>query len=179
MTHHIADLIRLFADCFADSHNTALVAGEGEPEYLPAGAEHPQHRILFAHGFFRSALHEVAHWCVAGPERRLLADFGYWYAPDGRSAQQQRAFEQVEVKPQAYEWLFCQAAGHAFCVSLDNLQGDPGDAALFRQRVHARVQQLFAQGIPERPARFIQALLDFYRPGAQLQPADFSLAELK
>ncbi len=179
MTHHFADLIRLFADCFADTYNTELVAGEGEPEYLPADTSYPHHRILFAHGFFRSALHEVAHWCVAGPERRLLPDFGYWYAPDGRSVEQQRAFEQVEIKPQAYEWLFCQATGHSFCVSLDNLNGDPSDATRFRQGVHAQVQLLFVQGIPQRPARFIQALLDFYRPGARLQPADFSLAELK
>ncbi|SDU01683.1 elongation factor P hydroxylase [Halopseudomonas salegens] len=179
MTHDFADLIRLFADCFAETYQTVLVAGDGEPEYLPADAGHPQHRILFAHGFFRSALHEVAHWCVAGPERRLLPDFGYWYAPDGRSAEQQHAFEQVEIRPQAYEWLFCQAAGHPFCVSLDNLNGEAGDATLFRQRVYAQVQTLFAQGIPERPACYIQALLDFYRPGARLQPADFSLAELK
>ncbi|GAM69307.1 transporting ATPase [Vibrio sp. JCM 19236] len=26
-------------------------------------------------------MHEIAHWCVAGPKRRLLEDFGYWYEP--------------------------------------------------------------------------------------------------
>ena len=178
MTHHYADLIRLFAECFAEPYHTELVAGDSEPEYLPADVTYPRHRILFAHGFFRSALHEVAHWCVAGAERRKLVDFGYWYAPDGRNAEQQLAFEQVEIKPQAYEWLFCKAAGHPFCVSLDNLDGQSGDPALFKQRVHDRVLALLEQGIPARPARFVQALLDFYRPGERLHAADFQLTEL-
>ena len=34
---------------------------------------------------FNSALHEISHWTIAGKERRLLADLGYWYAPDGRT----------------------------------------------------------------------------------------------
>ncbi|PAU86590.1 diaminobutyrate-2-oxoglutarate aminotransferase [Pseudomonas sp. WN033] len=178
MNHDYQDLVRIFSECFEAEYNTVLVAGADEPEYLPADAEHPRHRIIFAHGFFRSALHEVAHWCVAGPQRRLLADFGYWYAPDGRSAEQQQAFEQVEVKPQAYEWLFCQAAGHKFRVSLDNLNGEPTDSSLFKQRVLEQTLHFLNAGLPERPARFVQALLAFYRPGARLHAADFSLEQL-
>lgn len=178
MPHSYHDLIRLFAECFEAEYNTRLVAGDGEPEYLPADAEHPQHRILFAHGFFRSALHEIAHWCVAGPERRLLADFGYWYAPDGRNAEQQRAFEQVEVRPQAFEWLFCAAAGHPFRVSLDNLNGEPGDAEPFCRKVLAQVHELFDTGLPPRVDRFVEALLAFYRPGEQLNRAQFTLDQL-
>ena len=115
--------------------------------------------------YFRSALHEVAHWCVAGAERRLLPDFGYWYAPDGRDAQQQRAFEQVEVKPQALEQLFCEAAGHRFSVSMDNLGGEPTDPEPFRLAVQAQRDRYLAEGLPERPVRFIRALTGFYRPG--------------
>ena len=90
MHHDCQDLIRLFDECFLADLNTCLLGGYPEPEYLPADASHPHHRILFTRDYFRSALHEVAHWCVAGPERRLMPDFGYWYAPDGRTAEQQR-----------------------------------------------------------------------------------------
>src|SRR5690606_41366486 len=85
----IADLIRLFDDEFRASHNTVLVRGGDEPIYLPADEQHPQHRVIFAHGFYASALHEIAHWCIAGPERRLLVDYGYWYRPDGRTEAEQ------------------------------------------------------------------------------------------
>ncbi len=49
---------------------TQLVPGRGEPLYLPAAGAGELDRILFAHGFFNSALHELAHWCVAGERRR-------------------------------------------------------------------------------------------------------------
>lgn len=45
-----------------------------------------------------------------GEKRRQLVDFGYWYAPDGRSAEQQELFQAVEVKPQAMEWILSPAA---------------------------------------------------------------------
>ena len=101
--------------------NTELVAGDDEPIYLPADAEHRHHRIVFAHGFYASALHEIAHWLVAGAKRRDQEDYGYWYCPDGRDKAQQLAFEQVEVKPQAIEWALSVAAGFNFNVSVDNL----------------------------------------------------------
>lgn len=178
MTHDSRDLIRLFETCFAASYNTRLVGGAPEPIYLPADAEEPMHRILFTHDYFRSALHEIAHWCVAGAARREQVDFGYWYAPDGRSAEQQSAFEEVEVKPQALEWLFCEAAGHRFRVSLDNLSGEATDPTPFKQRVVDQVQDYLRNGIPERPACFIDALLNFYRPGTSLQAEAFTLGQL-
>ncbi|HDZ57352.1 MAG TPA: elongation factor P hydroxylase [Pseudomonas xinjiangensis] len=174
MTYDCQDLIRLFAATFAARYNTELVAGGVEPEYVPAGTGAPRSRIVFAHDYYRSALHEVAHWCVAGAQRRLLADFGYWYAPDGRTAGQQAQFEQVEVKPQALEWMFCEAAGHPFRISLDNLSGEHTDAAPFKERVAQQVQAYLSEGVAERPAAFIQALLDFYRPGHQLAPKTFT-----
>lgn len=175
MTYDCQDLIRLFADCFSSEFNTRLVGGAPEPVYLPADADEPMHRIIFTQDYYRSALHEIAHWCVAGAARRQLADFGYWYAPDGRTAEQQGAFEQVEVKPQALEWLFCKAAGHPFRVSLDNLSGEATDARPFKARVVEQVQSYLNQGIPERPARFINALLTHYYPGDTLQAQDFRI----
>tara|TARA_R110001592_G_scaffold108031_3_gene302236 strand:- start:12245 stop:12799 length:555 start_codon:yes stop_codon:yes gene_type:complete len=173
MNHDCQDLIRLFEGCFARDYNTLLVGGGVEPEYLPADATHTQHRIIFTRDYYRSALHEIAHWCVAGAERRLLADFGYWYAPDGRNAMQQRTFEQVEVKPQALEWLFCTAAVHPFSVSLDNLNGEQVDPAPFQSAVLKRVLHHLEAGIAERPRSFIQSLIDTYRPGHRLERSEF------
>ncbi|WP_285259491.1 elongation factor P hydroxylase [Halopseudomonas bauzanensis] len=178
MNHDCQDLIRLFGDCFAADFNTRLIGGAPEPVYLPADADEPMHRIIFTRDYYRSALHEIAHWCVAGAARREQVDFGYWYAPDGRSADQQSAFEQVEVKPQALEWLFCAAAGHSFRVSLDNLSGESTDPTPFKTRVVEQVHAYLSGGIPERPARFIDALLMHYRPQAALQISDFSLDAL-
>ncbi|MDN5694296.1 MAG: elongation factor P hydroxylase, partial [Psychrobacter sp.] len=90
-------LISLFNTLFAHQH-VILVRGAGEPEYFPAKDNQPA-RIEFAHGFFQSALHELSHFFIAGERRRQLSDFGYWYAPDGRTEAQQQAFERVEIKP--------------------------------------------------------------------------------
>ena len=178
MKYDSHDLIFLFERCFATRYNTRLVGGAAEPVYLPADAQEPMHRIVFTLDYFRSALHEVAHWCVAGAARRELLDFGYWYAPDGRSAEQQAAFEQVEVKPQALEWLFCAAAGHSFRVSLDNLSGETSDPTPFKRRVVAQVQDYLRTGIPERPARFVDALLTHYLPSEKLSADVFTLDRL-
>ena len=115
-------LIALFNTLFADQE-VILVRGAGEPEYFPAKDNQPA-RIEFAHGFFQSALHEQSHFFIAGKQRRQLSDFGYWYAPDGRTAAQQQAFERVEIKPQALECLFSLACGRDFQVSQDNLFAD-------------------------------------------------------
>ncbi len=56
--HHYQQLIDLFYSRFAEEFNTRLIKGDDEPIYLPADDETPYHRIVFAHGFFASALHE-------------------------------------------------------------------------------------------------------------------------
>lgn len=155
-------LISLFNDLFEETLNTVLLRGEDEPVYLPADAQHPQHRVIFAHGFFASALHEISHWCVAGEQRRQLEDFGYWYKPDGRTAAEQAAFEKVEVKPQALEWLLSEAAGHRFHFSADNLGSDIGASPEFKKNVYRQVQEYLVEGVPERPAKLIRALQGYY-----------------
>ena len=103
MPEQYQDLIRIFNHTFSSSMNTLLIKGGDEPLYSPANEACEYHQIIFAHGFFSSALHEISHWCLAGTNRRLKEDFGYWYTPDGRDESQQREFEQVEIKPQAIE----------------------------------------------------------------------------
>ena len=154
--------------------NVTLVRGDFEPEYFPA-TETEAARIQFAHGFFNSALHEISHWSIAGEQRRLLPDLGYWYAPDGRTAEQQALFEQVEIKPQAIEWLFSKAFGRKFQVSLDNLTGDGGNGATFKDHVYAQLQQYFTgeAKLPRDAAHFIDCICAYTRSGKTLQSDEF------
>ncbi|WP_394145381.1 elongation factor P hydroxylase [Vibrio atypicus] len=164
MQHEYQDLITIFNDTFLDEFNTKLELGGDEPIYLPADENSPHHRIIFARGFYASALHEIAHWCVAGPERRLLEDFGYWYEPDGRTVQVQAEFEKVEIRPQAYEWILANSAGFPFTVSCDNLNGDfEPDRLAFMAKVHSEVMGILDQGLPPRVKILSDALRLFYQ----------------
>lgn len=154
----VSRLITLFDDTFSDNWNTRLIRGDDEPVYLPADSSVAYHRVVFAHGFFSSALHEISHWCIAGEARRLQEDYGYWYCPDGRNAEQQAQFEQVEVKPQAIEWAFTLASGRRFQVSTDNLNGAEPDRAGFTQKVEAQLRTYLTGGFPPRADMFIEAL---------------------
>lgn len=152
-------LERIFADCFGASHATRLEGGGEEPLYLPSPAPEEQpHRIVYRADYFASALHEVAHWCLAGADRRRLEDYGYWYAPDGRDADQQRAFEAAERRPQALEWIFSEACGFDFHLSADNLDGGFGPSASFTAAVEAEKARFESEGLPARAARFHAAL---------------------
>lgn len=162
MQHDANDLIRLFNATFAETENTLLVRGADEPLYLPADENHLRHRIVFAHGFFASALHEIAHWCIAGRKRRQLVDYGYWYRPDGRNAEEQREFEIVESKPQAIEWAFSQACAKPFEVSIDNLSGVAVDRAAFEACVMQAYHRYESKGFPPRAQHFMNVLRAFY-----------------
>lgn len=161
--HHPDDLITLFNHCFLHSHQTILAYGQDEPLYQPKSAGHPYHTIFFAHGFFSSALHECAHWLLAGQARRDLVDYGYWYVPDGRNAEQQALFQQVEVKPQALEWILSKAAGYRFQLSFDNLNGPIEAYEHFKTAVTHQVACYEREGLPARAHRFQQALLGYYQ----------------
>lgn len=174
MQHNYQDLIELFEQCFYQSHNTRLVKGVDEPVYLPASEACHFHQIFFAHGYYASALHEIAHWCLAGDERRLLEDFGYWYLPDGRNCEQQKRFEQVEIKPQAIEWAFCIASKKHFNVSVDNLNGVEADSASFKEAVYQQVKEYLKVGFPERAQQFIEMLAGFYHVSLPLFVESFS-----
>ncbi len=137
-------LMQVFNILF-NEQKVLLARSAGEPEYFPYQHNEPA-RIEFAHGFFASALHEISHWCIAGDARRRLPDFGYWYAPDGRSAAQQQAFERVEIKPQALECLFTLACGRTFQVSQDNLFAEfDTQGSTFASDVYRQAQQYIAE----------------------------------
>lgn len=173
MSHHYPDIIAIFNTTFSNSFNTQLELGGDEPIYLPADDNNEHHRIIFARGFYASALHEIAHWCVAGPERRLLEDFGYWYEPDGRTAEVQAEFEKVEIRPQAYEWILAKSADFPFNVSCDNLHGDfEPDRLGFMHKVHNEVMGILKNGLPPRVKMLSDALRAFYQT-KPLETSDF------
>jgi len=123
-----------FNACFADAYQTRLYGGAAEPIYLPSmiadGAQtvsdrfSGEARLYYREDFAASALHEAAHWCIAGPHRRTLVDFGYLYKPPPRTPADQEKFFRSEVRVQCLEALFAQAAGVKFSPSADNLQAD-------------------------------------------------------
>lgn len=176
--HHYQDLITIFNAFFAEKYNTQLVKGDEEPIYLPADEQRSYHAIVFAHGFFSSALHECAHWLIAGKERRKQVDFGYWYLPDGRSAEQQKLFQSMEVKPQAMEWVLSVAAGHRFRVSIDNLNGGEADTDAFKQAVYQQVATYCRQGLSRRADLFRNALCHFYGTSLIMEITQFEPGDL-
>ena len=175
-------LEQVFNACFFDAYNTRLCGGADEPLYQPAIAVGECSVLYYRDDYFASALHEVSHWCLAGAERRRKPDFGYWYAPEGRCAEQQLAFEAVERTPQALEWFFSKACGYRFQVSVDNLEltnSGAHDQAQFQQSV---LEQVFAwqrEGLPSRAADFYRALSHEFGTHVPARQLCFSLAECR
>jgi elongation factor P hydroxylase len=173
-------LEQVFARCFASRWRTRLAGGGDEPFYQPAVDGRSCHMLYYRSDYFASALHETAHWCMAGEQRRQLPDFGYWYAPDGRNQQQQLAFEAVEAKPQALEWLFSRACGYRFRISVDNL-GAPGgvpDTEPFRRQVLSAARGWQQGGLPQRADIFFRALAREFCTGLRLEDLDLDPAGL-
>lgn len=173
--HKVQDLVTLFNGLFQESQQTILVPGAGEPIYLPKQSGQCYHEIHSSHDYFASALHEIAHWCIAGQQRKQMVDFGYWYEPDGRTVRQQKLFEQVEAKPQALEWILSTAAGFRFQVSIDNLNGDASDSRPFKEAVFAQVLEYCDRGIPKAALQLCEALSNFYCGGDFLMWEMYSL----
>ena len=178
-SEEVQDLIFVFNACFDASENTRLVRGNEEPIYLPWGHQGVSFaQVVFAHGYFASALHEIAHWCIAGRQRRHKIDYDYWYESDGRSLEDQARFAAVEAKPQAIEWIFSVACGKKFNISLDNLSVDHSQFGDFRMAVWQQAITLQMQGLPERAERFRQALVHTYNTESDLKKYDLDLKQL-
>ncbi len=175
--HNVDDLVRLFDHLFADIENTRLIKGQDEPVYIPADSNTLYHQIVFAHGFFSSALHEIAHWCIAGKQRRQQLDYGYWYAPDGRDQLQQNEFEKVEVKPQSLEWILSKACQKPFRISADNLSGVETDDGPFKSAVYQQAIRYCEDGLPDNASSLVEVLSDFYQSPIPTA-SSFQLAEL-
>lgn len=150
------DIVRVFNGAFSCRYNTRLMGGGSEPEYLPANAHRPA-QIVFREDYAASALHEIAHWCIAGPQRRELVDYGYWYEQQ-RDQSAQRRFETAEARPQGLEWILSNAAGIPFRVSCDNFSVDALDLDGFRTRVRSAALDWLARGLPGRALKIADQL---------------------
>lgn len=133
---------------------TLLVGGAAEPLYLPPADARPA-VIRYAHDYATSALHEIAHWCLATPAERRLVDYGLSYRPPPRAPAEQALFYAAEVPVQALEMLLAAAAGVTFHFSADNpgVDDDPARAE-FEHRVRIACRRLLEVG-PGGPAEIL------------------------
>lgn len=171
-------LITVFDCALGTPSRTRLRGGGEEPLYLPASAADDWACIRFTRDYFSSALHEIAHWCVAGEARRKQVDYGYWYAPDGRNEEQQKRFEKVEVVPQALEWIFSVASGTKFRISSDNLEAQCEPSQRFKASVFAQVQYYCEHGLHNRAADFALALARTFGQENPLLSHKYKMAEI-
>ena len=152
------DIANCFNQAFLDAYHTRMVGGAAEPLYLPATAEQPA-QLFYREDFAASALHEAAHWCIAGARRRTQVDFGYAYQPPPRSAQQQQRFFALEVRTQALESLFASAAGVRFQPSADNLGSDIAPFAAQVEAALPQVRSWLQSSKDARAGQFLAALV--------------------
>ena len=149
-------------DTVLHRHGTRLIGGFPEPFYKAAETGSLA-EVQFTRDYERSALHELAHWCIAGKQRRLVNDYGYWYVPDGRSDEQQRLFYTVEAKPQAVEKYFCNALDLSFEVSADNLGNySRADMDAFSNRVDEQYRLYRKTGFPARATDIYERLRQWH-----------------
>lgn len=141
-----------------------LLGGAPEPLYLPSSANRPA-LIRYTRDHAQSALHEIAHWLLAGPTRRQLVDYGFWYQPPPRSPADQARFYRAEVPVQALEMLLARAAGWPFHFSADNPGADGGGArAAFEARVGQRFDRLYGEALCGDSTGEVTLALDALNP---------------
>jgi elongation factor P hydroxylase len=145
-------------------YGARLEGGAPEPLYEPATPRTPA-RICYRLDYAQSALHELAHWCLAGPKRRALTDYGYWYVPPPRTADQRARFFEVESRVQGFEALLADLAGVRFHVSLDDPGADAGDFAERVRQANAawRASARSAGALPARTVAVLVALEPHWR----------------
>ncbi len=156
-------VLGVFHEAFADE-GVRAVGGFNEPFYRAPQDGAPA-EIRFNRDYLNSCLHEIAHWCIAGKERRERDDYGYWYRPDGRNALEQREFFQAEAGPQALEWSFALACGETFRMSLDNLNGQVDGEAEFAKALQGKLAGYLEGLFPPRAGRFLIGLMTRFQPG--------------
>ncbi len=153
-----------FDATFLASERTRMIGGAAEPLYLPACGDCPA-ELHYREDYAASALHEAAHWCIAGCERRTLTDFGYSYLPPPRTRVQQDAFFAFELKTQTLEAIFADAAGLEFQPSADNLDADVHAFARAIVATRSTVVNWLIETSDARARRFAHALEQAARIG--------------
>ncbi len=155
-------LAACFNRCFGERYNVHCQGGGAEPRYLVANGSAV---LTFTRDYPASALHEIAHWCIAGVRRLGQDDFGYNYLPPPRDPAAQQAFYASELKVQALECTFARATGIRFVTSADNFELVEADFDHFKQQVDTlaakywSAHELGRAGIlPPRASQYLHAL---------------------
>lgn len=123
------------------------IQGEADEPFYKAPTKNTKGVLYFRSNYPRSLLHEMSHYCLAGDRRRALDDFGYWYSPCGRTADEQAKFEAVEARPQGLEKAFCEIVGLDFSPSLDDFSGRPASAS-FTQGLMSAYEEMVSNPPP-------------------------------
>ncbi|WP_261844551.1 elongation factor P hydroxylase [Aliamphritea ceti] len=126
---------------FAGILPNLTIKGDADEPFYEAPAANNHAILYFRSNYPRSLLHELSHYCLAGDRRRGLEDFGYWYAPCGRTAEEQQRFEEVEARPQGLEKAMCEIVGLKFSPSLDDFSGRPVSES-FLQELELAYQEM-------------------------------------
>jgi elongation factor P hydroxylase len=158
-----ARIAATFTRIFGDSHRTQMVGGGPEPLYEPATDERPA-RIVFTQDYPASALHEAAHWCLAGATRRAQRDYGYGYSPGPRDALARAEFFATECDVQALEALFAEVCGVRFVISADDFAAPHAELEAFEARVRERIETR-RHKLPERAVLLRAALAAEFADG--------------
>jgi len=147
-------LIRKFSYVFPD----LIIKGGVEEPFYEAPKGNSKAILYFRSNYPRSLLHELCHYCLSGETRRQLDDFGYWYFPCGRTADEQLLFEKVEARPQGLEKLMCEIVGITFIPSLDDFSGRPASEDFLKHLDEAYHEMLLAP--PPTAKRALSALTE-------------------
>ncbi|WP_045962030.1 elongation factor P hydroxylase [Vibrio nigripulchritudo] len=132
------NLINAFSAIFPN----LTIKGEAEEPFYEAPLADTNAVLYFRSNYPRSLLHEISHYCLAGDRRRSLDDFGYWYTPCGRTAEEQQRFELVEARPQGLEKAMCEIVGIKFSPSIDDFSGRPPSESFLRDLELAHQEML-------------------------------------
>ena len=159
----LAKVEQIFNQWALPKYNTLLQGGFSEPFYKTfhrnESGKLQSAEIQYRENFLRSALHEISHWCIAGNERRLMDDFGYWYNEENRSESQQNEFYKVEIRPQAIEMGLCSALNIPFKISADNLNSkNLGQIEAFQRDVALQYEEYKKNDFPHRASEIITLL---------------------
>ena len=154
---YCALLIRLLVPVLPD----LVIQGGADEPFYKAATDKNKATLYFRDNYPRSLLHELAHYCLAGDKRRTLDDFGYWYSPCGRSAEEQKKFEAVEARPQGLEKVMCEIVGLKFSPSTDDFSGRPASECFLLQL--ATSYDAMKLNPPHTALKVINGLKEYYQ----------------
>lgn len=169
MTLPLTQLQAIFSAQFFATHRTCLLGGFDEPFYRAPTAT-SEGQVQYRLDYLSSALHELAHWCLAGPQRLQQDDYGYSYQSE-RDLSAQLDFERLEARTQALEWLLHLACGQKFRPSADNLSLPDYDLRPFARRIEQQAAQMLNGHLPPRGHQLILALHQQHPGSAWAQAA--------